>query len=179
MIIGIEGSIGSGKTIAMVRYLYKDRYELKNRVLANFGLKFKHEPLDVLKILEMNEQKKQFDNVSIGIDEITVFADCRRSQSKMNLLISYFILQTRKRNVQLYYTTQDIGMVDIRLFKHTDIIVICDFIYDENEQQVTDWRRYAVIDVRNKRQTKITRFNMNISKYYDLYDTKEVILPPI
>jgi len=189
MIIGIEGDLGSGKTVGMVRYLYKDFKDLGNSIKSNMkGLKF-GDLLDILEIMQINEQTKikdmnvkkmpNLNNVSIGIDEITVFMDCRRSQSKMNLLISYFILQTRKRNVQLYYTTQDFSMTDLRLQKYTKIMVLCDFIYDENEEQIDNWRHYTVIDIRNKYRPKISRFNMNISKYYDIYDTDEVILPPI
>lgn len=176
MIIGIEGAIGSGKTVQLVRYLYKDK-QMGNRVMANFKLNF-GEPLDVMSILEMNETHENLNNVSIGIDEITVFADCRRSMTKMNLILSYFILQTRKRNVQLYYTTQDLSMVDVRLYRHTDIVVFCDYIYNSNKA-VDDWRRYKVFDFRDRKRPTISRFDMNISKYYGLYDTNEVILPPI
>lgn len=187
MIIGIEGALGSGKTVQMIRYLYKDKFNLGNEVKTNFKTVFS-KPLDILGILGITEKTKMKDiniktapnlnNVSIGIDEITVFMDCRRSQSKMNLLLSYFILQTRKRNVQLYYTTQDFGMIDTRLFAHTHIMIIANFMYDENENEIQDWREYSVIDLRNKRNIQITRFNMKISNYYDLYDTNEIILPP-
>lgn len=189
MIIGIEGDLGTGKTIMMVRYLYKDFIQLKNVVMCNMiGLQF-GEIIDIPKIMQFDRYKKVKDidvskmpninNVSIGIDEITVFMDCRRSMSKMNLLLSYFILQTRKRNVHLYYTTQDVDMVDSRLFKYTNMFVFCEYIYDENGEVIDDWRNYFIVDRRRKRKWATNSFNMNISKYYELYDTNERILPPI
>lgn len=177
MIIGIEGAIGSGKTIQMVRLLKKDS-EAGNDTLTNFKTTFS-KPLNVLDILEKNKTHENINNVSVGIDEITVFMDCRRSSSKMNLLLSYFVLQTRKKNVQLYYTTQDLNMIDIRLFKHTDVVVFCDFIYNDEDVLVDNWRKYTIIDFRDRRKPKIVKYKLKISPYYDLYDTKEVIMPPI
>jgi len=189
MIIVLEGDLGSGKTVGMVRYLYKDCFKLGNNVVSNMkGLKFGRQ-IDIFKIMGISEDTKVKDmdikkmptlnNISIGIDEITVFMDCRRSQSKMNLLMSYFILQTRKRNVQLYATTQDLSMVDLRLWKYVNMIVICDFTYDDNGDEVKDWRHYTVVDKRKKYDWKLSRFKLDISKYYELYDTNEVVLPPI
>lgn len=189
MIIGIEGDLGTGKTIMMVRYLHKDFINLKHRIMSNMqGLQF-GEIINIPEIMQFDKKTKTKDidvkkmpnlnNVSIGIDEITVFMDCRRSMSKMNLLLSYFILQTRKRNVHLYYTTQDTDMVDNRLFKYTNMFVFCEYIYDEEGDVIDDWRNYFIVDRRKKRKWQTSSFNMNISKYYDLYDTKEVILPPI
>ena len=182
MIIGIEGGVGSGKTIMMVRYLLKDSLK-GNMVYANFGLKnIRYKPLDVLEILRLETNQKSLSNVSIGIDEITVFADCRMSSSIVNRLFSYFILQTRKRNVILYYTTQDILMIDIRLRRHTDIIVEADFVFDEDDMihPIKDIRRYEIWDFRDPRNSYMARnFIMNIKPYYKYYDTNQVILPPI
>lgn len=178
MIIGIEGGMGTGKTILMVRYLKKDSESL-HKIFCNFGLKkIEFEKLDVVGLMEDNNLQ----DVSVGIDEITVFLDCRKSSSRMNRYISYFILQTRKRNVNLYYTTQSFRMIDKRLLEHTEFQIHCDKVYDKYGVEVDGWRHYTIIDCRNVtdiRNIKITRFNMDISKYYDFYDTNEVILPPI
>jgi len=178
MIIGVEGSMGSGKTLLIVRYLLKD-FSNGHKIFANFGLrKIDYEPLNVMELMENNELQ----DVSVGIDEITVFLDCRKSSSKMNRYISYFILQTRKRNVNLYYTTQALSMIDKRLLEHTEFQITCEKIYNHKQEIIPDWRHYTIFDCRDMRSIrniKITRFNMDISKYYDFYDTNEVILPPI
>ena len=168
MIIGIEGGLGSGKTLLMVRYLLRDHAK-GNRVYANFGLRgIDYEPLNVPDLM----QNSDISNVSIGLDEITVFLDCRKSGSKVNRLLSYFILQTRKRNVNLYYTTQDFGMVDLRLVNHTHFQIIC------SDVGVEGVRKYSVIDLRDSHNLVFHRFYLDISRYYEFYDTNEVILPP-
>ena len=169
MIVGFSGGLGSGKTIGMVRYLFKDHAN-GNKVFANFGLRnIDFEYLNVPEI--MNDST--LNSMSVGIDEITVFLDCRKSSSKMNRYISYFILQTRKRNVNLYYTTQDFGMVDLRLINHTHFQILCN---DTSEEYI---KKYTIMDFRNPQKPRLKRFFLDISKYFDYYDTNEVILPPV
>jgi len=178
MIIGIEGGLGSGKTLLMVRYLFKDA-EKDYNIYSNFSLKgIKHKPLDVMEILKLDKDDTHLDDVSIGIDEITVFMDCRTSMSKANRILSYFILQTRKRNVTLYYTTQDITMVDKRLEKYTDIRIVADKIYKEDGEAIENLRKYTIFDLRDRRNFKMVKFVLDITKYYDYYNTNQVILPP-
>lgn len=179
MIIGIEGGLGSGKTLAVVRYLVKD-YNDGRIIFSNFKLKkIKYKPLDVLEILKLDEGGVSLNNVSCAIDEITVFADCRTSMTKLNRFLSYFILQTRKRNVTLYYTTQDFNMVDLRLINHTDIRVVAEKIKKPDGEYYKDYRRYTIYDLRDLKNFNWKSFTLKITPYYDYYDTNEVILPPI
>ena len=173
--MGLEGMMGSGKTILMVRYLLKDHAN-GHKVFANFGLRgIDYEHLNVIDIMK----NENLNDVSVGIDEITVFCDCRRSTSKLNQMISYFILQTRKRNCTLYFTTQNFSMCDKRLMEHCDIQILCDMAHNTKGEELEDWRHYTVFDIRNIRNIKVKRFALDISKYYDYYDTKEVIMPPV
>lgn len=179
MIIGIEGGLGTGKTIIMVRYLLKD-YLNELKLFTNFGLKnIDYNKLDVLEIMK----NENLSGVSIGIDEITVFLDCRKSGSKMNRILSYFILQTRKRNVNLYFTTQSFNYIDRRMLEHTDIRVLCRHIYNENNEVVPNIKSYSIIDCRDissgVADIPIHRIYLDISKYYTFYDTNEVIIPPV
>lgn len=175
MIVGIEGGLGAGKT-ALMSILLKTDFERGFQVLANYWLNFKHKELDILNLLD---KKANLKDVSIGIDEITVFMDCRTSGSKLNRIISYFILQSRKRNVTLYYTTQDFNMVDLRLIKHTHIQVFCNNLFDENGQQLDAIKKYVVLDLRNPRNPVTNSFYLDISPIFSFYDTDEVINPPI
>jgi len=166
MIVGIQGGLGSGKTILMTRYLVKD-YKEDRDIVANYGLKI----IDFtpLRIKDLLSNKVDLQDVSVGIDEFTVFADCRRSMS--NTIITYFILQTRKRNVCLYYTTQDFSMMDKRILKHTHIFITADDI-----EGFDDYRQYTVIDAR-KRIHRFNSFNLYIPPLYKYYDTNEIIIP--
>lgn len=175
MIVGFDGGLGSGKTLLMTKYLKEDA-DKGITVYSNYGLNFKHGSLDLLDFLENNPTLY---NVSIGIDEITLFMDCRTSASKMNRLISYFILQTRKRNVTLYYTTQDFSMVDLRLINHTHIQIVCEKLFFPNGQEIDDIRKYKVFDFRNPKDIRTHSFIMDIRDYYGLFNTDEIITPPI
>lgn len=169
MIIILEGGLGSGKTLMMSRYLRKD-YQNGNKIMANYDLfGIKYDKLNVANLMH----DEDIENVSIGIDEITVFMDCRTSTSRMNRFLSYFVLQTRKRNVNLYATTQDIDMVDYRITRHAHFNIICVDIGHEN------YRKYTIIDSRTPRDPKLKRFIMDISKYFGTYDTDQRIYPPI
>ncbi|MFX0132511.1 MAG: hypothetical protein ACFFDN_02575 [Candidatus Hodarchaeota archaeon] len=181
MIIGIEGGLGSGKTIMMVRYLVKDFLKHEKKIFSNFKLKkIKYKPLDVMEILEMDEGGFNLSDISCAIDEFTVFADCRTSMRKMNRFISYFILQTRKRNVTLYYTTQDFNMVDLRIINHTDIRIVAEKILKpDGENYYEKFRKYTIYDLRDLRNLNWHSFSLNITPYFDYYDTNEVILPPL
>ena len=178
MIIGIEGGLGSGKTILMTRYLVKD-YLKGKKIYTNYHLKeIDYELIDMSRILDMHKNGFNLNECSLGVDEITVFADCRRSGSVMNRLISYMILQSRKRNVDFYFTTQNLSMVDLRLVQYMDVQVICEKVRDKDGKVIDGFSKYRVFDLRDVHNLTINRFVLDISKYYRFYDTREVILPP-
>jgi len=177
MLIGIEGGLGTGKTIMLLRYLLKD-YNNKHDVYANFGIKhIKYNNLNLQELLKYEKEQLNLFNATIGIDEITVMVDCRTSMSRRNRIFSYFILQSRKRNVNVYYTSQDLSMLDKRLVAHTHIVVICEMSYNRLNEVIPNYRYYTIVDMRNRNKTSIHRFHLNISKYYSFYDTDEIIQP--
>lgn len=178
MIIGLEGGLGSGKTVMMTRYLIKD-YLKGKKIYTNFHLnEIEYELIDLSKILEMHKNGFDLNDCSLGIDEITVFCDCRRSGSTLNRLISYFILQSRKRNVDVYFTTQNLSMIDLRLVQYMDVQIICEKVKGQDGRTIEGLAKYRVFDLRDIRNLSINRFILDISKYYRFYNTREVILPP-
>ena len=165
-IVLIEGGLGSGKTLIMTRYLVKDQ-AAGRKVYSNYGLRgVPFEKLDMSKLVK-NELDLQ--NASIGIDELTLYCDSRSSMG--NKLLTYFVLQTRKRNVCLYATTQNISMIDRRVREHTQIFIYCKDIGQ------TGYRLFQVLDYRyGKYPTKQT-FKMHIRPWFKYYDTDEVLSP--
>jgi hypothetical protein len=180
MLIGIEGLPNSGKTILAVKYINKD-YKIGRKIITNLKLlNIPYEDFDINKFLS-NEYDETLKNATVLIDEITMYMDCRLNSSKSNLLMGYLVLQKRKRNLNFYYTVQDLDLVDYkRLVKYTDIIVYCQEIYVKTPKGKTesldDWRNYTIIDMR-RRHDNIIQFNMNIRPYYNLYDTDQIIKP--
>jgi hypothetical protein len=162
----------------MVRYLRKDSLR-GNDIRANFGLvDIPYSPLDVIEILELDKNQLAIKNISLGIDELTVFADCRVSVSKMNRIFSYFILQTRKRSVNLYFTTQNLDMIDKRVLNHLDISVYCEKVKDQQGNEVEGLRKYTIWDFRDTHNIpRPKKILLDITKYYKYYDTNEVIMP--
>ena len=180
MLIGIEGNVGSGKTVYMVRCLKHDS-DNGRKIFTNLKLKnIPHETFDIDKFLS-DEHSAELFNATIGLDEITVYMDCRLGMSKQNLLMGYLVLQSRKRNLDIYFTTQDLDLVDYkRLVKYTNILLYCQEIYVKNAdgqtESLDDYRHYTIIDLR-KRSDNITEFQMNIKPYYKYYDTNQIIEP--
>lgn len=175
MLIGIEGELGGGKTLLMVKYLL-DEYRINHREIQT-NLKLNNIPYKEIDILELLENDTELNNVVLGIDELTVFVDCRTSMSKSNRFFSYLVLQSRKRNVDVYFTTQNLSMIDKRVIDHTPLIVLCEKIYDSENKLVNDYRYYTIFDLRNIRKPFINRYLMDITKFYKEYDTDQIITP--
>lgn len=184
MLIAIEGGLGTGKTVMLLRYLINDG-KLGHKIFANFGIiGLPYNNIDIGELLQKESSNLEFKDATIGIDEITVFVDCRTSTAKRNRIFGYFVLQSRKRNVNVYYTSQDLGMLDFRLTNHTHIVVLCDFEYRNYKKgdrilrlKVKNRRRYTIIDFRDPHNVKRKSFTLDISAYYPYYDTDEIIRP--
>lgn len=184
MLIGIEGGLGSGKTVLMASYLKKD-FDKNKRIVCNMPLfNMEYSEFDVSKFLTNDkEYNDSLRNSTIGIDEITVYMDCRVGGSKSNLLMGYLVLQSRKRGIDIYYTTQDFDLVDYnRLIKYTNIFIVCEEIFVRNKfgeiESLDDYRRYTIVDARRKQET-VTQKVMHIEPYYKYYDTDYIIEPLI
>ena len=168
MLTGITGGMGSGKTLFMTLLGYLE-YLYGKSVLANYHLHFPFNYLDLNMVMEQIKKQEQLLNIVLLIDEIHIAFDSRASMSGRNRYGSYFVLQTRKRDVSLYFTTQNIFQVDIRLRENLDRLVECRALgQDCFEYVVTDYRSGAPI-------SKKIRLNGRVA--YPLYDTREIIDP--
>jgi hypothetical protein len=177
MIIGFIGTIGTGKTISSVRQLYFF-YKLNYTIYSNIKLNFPYIPITYEMIKNYAKDKKAFTNKSlIFIDEITLFLDSRRSGSAKNLIITYFLLQTRKKSCSVIYTAQFFHSVDKRLRDLTDDVIECytkklcdckeDCTHNKYELNKHNIRRSNGILQKND------MFKMNI--FYTLYNSYEVV----
>jgi len=166
VILGFIGGMGSGKSLSMVRQAYS--YYLQGyTVYSNMKLNFPYVELTLDLLLQYSNDDIPFYDSVLLIDEIHIFMDSRRSGSIRNVLISYFITQTRKQKVKLMYTTQYLIQVDKRLRQNTSALTKCRQIKVGNGLMVT----YNIIVT--EEQTFKDYFVSN--KYYGLYDTEEII----
>lgn len=164
MIIGIEGDIGQGKTLAMVSFIVREFRELHRPIISNFELKgIPHEYVTFEDVLDMVEQERSYDSVCFAIDEAHIWLDSRTSVTKENRMFSYFLNMTGKQGINLYYTTQSFDQVDKRLRKRTTISI---HVRRKGDLHLLTIRH---ANGRNARAVIVG------PQWYEYYDTKEVV----
>lgn len=124
MIIGFIGNMGSGKTLSMVRRAYQ-KFRKGYTIYSNIELNFPHNSYTIDDIIAYADSGKRFYKSIWLLDEAHIFMDSRNSASKKSKLLSYWILQTRKADIELLFTTQNFFQIDIRLRNMCDDIVEC------------------------------------------------------
>lgn len=177
MIIAFLGTVGSGKTLSAVREAFQ-YYKMGHTVYANMGLSFPHVKLDKKTFDTLIENKEGLQDAVILIDEMHIWLDSRSSMKKKNRLLTYFILQTRKRNVRMLVTTQHMDQIDKRLRNTLDIIVYCKNVSNKtslvtNARTIIKqefWQPYAS-DPNKPPQQRLILAN----PWFDKYDTKEMV----
>lgn len=192
MIIGFIGSRGSGKTLSMTIEAYK-KYKQGYKIYSNYHLNFPYTPFTVDDLLMFAESGMYFGNTVFLIDEIHIYFDSRASGKKRNMIFSYFLNQSSKNDIDVYYTSQFARQVEIRLRLNTEIVV-------ESTARVFVWKTPTSkpVMLENYRpkpsdhhtkcyiHNRITKFSdtgmdrvtqrmYNANKYFCLYDTKQVI----
>ena len=173
MIIGYVGTRGRGKTLSCVREAYE--HQLKGyTVYANLKLNRRMFPnyveLTGKMITDYVSSEQQFNKAFFILDEVHVYLDSRSGMSKRNVIISYFILQTRKRDVRLGYTTQFIDQVDKRLRQPTEVMVYC-----QNYNSGKDIKQKNIVFEKETGKRFLDTFSAN--EYFDYYDTNYIINP--
>lgn len=149
-------------------------------IFTNFGIKFgKKQDVQYLDKEFFNNYSQsglELLNSVVAIDECHVFFDSRNSQLKRNKIFSKFITQSRKRSVDLIYTTQDkspeyfllSGQVELRLRKLTDYIIFC-------ECEKTPYGLVVINHICDKNGVLLSNDIFMGNKYFSLYDTNEII----
>jgi hypothetical protein len=169
MIVGFIGTLGSGKTLSMVREAYK--YHLRgSKIMANLKLKFPYQEIDFEQLFAMAQEEIPPYEVVILLDEVHIMLDSRSAMSKVSKTMSFWTLQTRKMGVKLFYTTQYAHQIDKRLRSATDLFVQCDGV-----TIVRGGKEYFVCqnEIYNDNASKREIFLGN--DFYHLYDTRQVI----
>lgn len=170
-VVGIKGFKGSGKTLILCLLLYFE-YLSGKKIYTNFPVTFPHEILDINKLIDLDEN---LENCAIGITEMQVIADSRRHGKKQNLLMSYFVLQSRHRSVNLYYDTQFDHQVDKRIRDNVDVDIVCENLYiDSDGDGKNDLFRIITF---NRRFNKHKENIVYAKPFWDMYDGKVIIDP--
>lgn len=124
MIITFEGQQGSGKSTAAVAFAYEEHRVNSRKVISNIDLNFEFQKFSLEWFLQ-NMEGHELEDCVLFLDEMYQIADSRSSGSKLNKLFTYFIVQTRKRAVDVYFCTHNLDHVDLRLRRAADIRNSC------------------------------------------------------
>ena len=170
---------GNGKTLSAV-FFAKNEYDKGREIYTNFYTSFS-------KMYKMNDLIEMFSNgnlsnVVIVIDECQVYLNNSGVSVKTRkALITCFIAQTRKTNVDVIITTQRFMQLHKELREQCDVILLASK-YHYNERGIT-----TACTVDNCTRDHVVRlFNMNTSKYLPyvldckrigkLYNSNEIVL---
>lgn len=172
MIIGIYGLKGAGKTLLMTLLLFLEQKHLKKKIYINYKVEFPHEKLDLQSLAELDEQLQ---NSAIGIDELHMIADSRRAGAKQNLLVTYFVLQSRHRSVNMYFTSQFEHQIDRRIRENTDIkIIIENLNIDSDGDGKPDLFRLIIQDLRGF-ETQYYEHYIRGTTLFNMFDTDYIV----
>lgn len=175
MIIAIVGSIGSGKTL-MMTYLLSQYHKKGMDIITNYRLKIPHKLVNREIIKNYADANTPLKDCVLGLDEAQILLDCRTSYK--NILISYFILQTRKRKVLCLYTTQNFLNVEKRLREQTDYILQCTPVYEKvnGEKRLLAVKILITQYYGHDRYKDLRRLVFrHPERIYPLYDTYEIV----
>lgn len=170
MIIGITGKMGSGKTLFMTYLAYVLSKE--QNIISNYRLNFPHKIIKRSDILNYAQSKTQLKDCLLILDELQTIMDCRTSFK--NKIATYFMLQTRKRNVDMAWTSQQFWNVEKRIRENTDLVFTCNPIREGKtlKKIMIDISRYEGRDTFY--YLKTISLN-NPEEYYKLYDSYEIV----
>lgn len=178
-IIAIIGKRGEGKTMLLSLLNWYD-WLLEKHIWTNYHFlngkeRSHHMTKDFLQTFfdTQGEAFLQTHGGVLAIDEIATFIDAYDFRSKKAKIFSMFVVQTRKRNVYMRYTTQQLRLVPIRIRDNTD------YIFEPSYDRTKDILYVDVYSFDGKYKTykktmKIFRA-LFLCKKHQLYDTNEII----
>jgi len=181
MIHLIEGRQGSGKTLLLVKKA-KEYYTKGYKIYSNVHLNnIPYIPLNYDDIINCNISK-----ALVIIDEVHLLLPSRNWYKKSSMkIVDTFLSQIRKREIELYCTTQFIRKVDIRLREEADFIYYCSKYVKKNKEFVLctyDNRSLDIntliiihVDVYDRYDNNHIEFSFKGNEYYKEYDTSQII----
>lgn len=175
MIIGYIGTRGRGKTLSCVREAYEHQqkgYTIYSNIKLDKDIFPTYKEITGKMLMDWVKGDQQFKKAFFILDEVHVYIDSRMGMSKKNVIISYFVLQTRKRDVRIGYTTQFLNQVDKRLRNPTEIFVQCQ---NYMLQDKTNIMQQNIVTRPETGQAWTDTFIAN--DYFGYYNTDEIVNP--
>ena len=163
MFVAFTGTLGSGKTLSMTFWGRYFGAKLNCPVYANYQTSFAS-PISDWK------QLTQITNGIVLLDELHILMDSRKSVGKFTggkqTARTHFMLQTRKKNMLVLYTTQLFGQVDLRVRSITDYMIMC------QKRGLTI--KNTVVEMATMQYGRTLVLN-NVNRVFKWYDTYEIV----
>lgn len=173
MICSISGAMNSGKTLYMTYLLFK-AYLRGKTILSNYDLNFPHFKMNKDFLIKMSQEKDYvLENTCIGLDELWLWLDSRKSQE--NAVMTYFFLQSSKDDIEIYFTAQENTQTDIRLRHNLHKIVNCSRVLKINDRYIPidNEIRFIADEYQKVLYIKATEFKkVNFGLYSELVPNK-------
>jgi hypothetical protein len=179
MIHLVIGKQGSGKTLFMVAKAYA-AWKKRRTIYSNVMLKFPFKKLDYHEIIDC-----KLENGMVMLDEIHQLLPARRSMRKINVEIcDGFISMVRKKNLEVYGSTQTLRKVDVRFVEEADYIYLCEKFAWQNgmwakvvHNENMDAKLPILIKVIVKEicSGEELEFTFHGNPYFKMFDTNQVI----
>jgi hypothetical protein len=191
LIIGFIGQRNSGKTLSMTIEAYK-KYKQGYKIYSNYHLNFPYTSYTKDDLLAFAEAGMYFGNTIFIVDEIHILFDSY-NRGKASMIFSYFLNQSSKNDIDIYYTTQYARQVFIRLRINTEVVVECNcrnivwktrtskpVMIENYRPKPNDYRCDAYIynkfiKFSDTAHDKVTSRVFSGKKYFPLYNTREVV----
>jgi len=150
-------------------------HAIGKKIYSNFNLKFpdgkkaEHLTIDLL--------TPELNNCVVLIDEAYAWLESRTSMKSLNRYMSYILFQSRKRDLDIYLTTQLTSSIEMRFQNLADHLITARFI---NAHSVYSKKmfQYDVLSYTPSGKMIKRIFTIDFDKarkYFGLYDTREVI----
>lgn len=160
VLLGIVGELGSGKTLALT-YLAWRNYSKGMKIYSNYKLNFPYTPIQTPD--DIINMKDGF----ASLDELWLYADSRLSASKKNKFVTMVLAKSRKRSINIGFTTQSFGQVDKRIRTVTDFVCLPKL---NNSETVCKLAVYS-----NPSMSLMRTFRFKTQAIFNMYDTEEEI----
>lgn len=171
-----EGSLQEAMGICEVEG--EEAYRDHKKIICNNHLNFPYTHFDPQYFLEHLEDEEMEDCILIYDEPAQAGLDSRSTATKYNKLMSYFIGQSRKRGVDVYFCLLHIDMMEKRIRRWIDIRGTCRFNKGPlEEDKPINKRRYnwATVRLRDMRNGNGRRIRIYGPAFWGLYDTNERI----
>jgi len=172
MLVGIFGNLGSAKTLTltMLTWLYKN---VKNAFVA---CNYRNDCADLVLsaeelLMQISDIGKEHTIKALFLDELGRILAATAWYTDVNTILGKIFTESRKKGFDIIYTSQSSMMVDRNVRRITDIVLLPE--YNERTTKV----KIDTYEMKGLYWMKGEDLDFTGKKYFDLYDTNEIIEP--